>query len=153
MTTVEMTDIRTTLTKEASFGRSKKIKLKIPGGWNAHVPVVQPDAETMQRLSAYWQADGHPPRIAQRMALETIRKRYIQCHVKQLRESLRRYARRYAERFPHLIRDDGTLAGFDPAKMQTAYVPGENTGRSGKAFVDEFFAEMREEGENEQRAA
>lgn len=109
----------------------------IPGGWKAWVPEVVVREEDLQHWARYYQFDGYPPHQARAMAERAIIRKHEAGWIRDLRRSLVRWAQIYLKRF-------GDLQGFDPERMQQAYYPGENTGRRGKAFVNQLMREMRE---------
>lgn len=122
--------------------RYQERTLFVPGGWTAFVPEVTPDANTLQAFTRYLEADGMSRMVARQAALETIQSVFESGYLRGIRNMLYARAKEYAQRFPALVRDDGTLAGFDPTQLQRAYFPFERTGRRGKHFVDEIMRGM-----------
>lgn len=140
---VEMPEITT---ESERFGT-----LRVEGGWEARVPeLAPPDTDDVFRAHVRYRVqDG----LSADEAEQDVRSRYlrgwISWYKRQLKYSIRGWAERYAEMHPELVADDGSLAGFDPERMQSCYFPFENTGRKGKPFARELMREMAQEAKNE----
>jgi hypothetical protein len=119
-------------------------KIFIPGGWKAYVGEISIDAET---LRAYARVIGDTNE-----ALELHQQLYEKGYMVALRLAIARRAQRYHELFPKLaqpLRRDFnttqkyvTLLGFDPAALQSTFIPYERPGRGGNPLVDETLREM-----------
>lgn len=112
--------------------------IHIPAGWEARVPQVTPDAETIRAYASYFQRQGLRPAEAEQAVHEMVQEVFEGGWMMKLRLSLARWAEIYENRF-------GTMEGFRPEVMQQAFVPGENTGRAGKAYVNSMLREMRDD--------
>lgn len=121
-------------------------RLRLPSGWSADVPEIQPEWEcaAVQSLVNY-EAQGLNRREAEAAVAETLREKWTQDWRADLLGAMRYYMRTYARRHPEAVRPDGSLAGFDPERASRWWVPGENTGRRGKTFLVSEMAEMAKE--------
>lgn len=119
--------------------------LFVPGGWMATVPEVTPDPQALQAFQRYLEADGMTPALARLTALDTIQGVFEAGYLRGIRNMLYSRVKDYADRWPQLVREDGTLEGFDPERLQGAYFPFERVGRRGKSFVDIMLGEMAKE--------
>ena len=120
--------------------------------WKAPVPIVERiDKEMGEALAAYFQRSGYPPDRAVNRAMATVQWTLESAYKRAIGASIRRYAVVYARLYPHLWREDGTLAGFDPAEMVWASMPHEKSpGRLGKKLARQT---MRTFAEKEAHAA
>ena len=112
----------------------------IPGGWKAWVPEFFVDATYMQALTQAL-APYHPePEKEARRRMQDMGEVGF---VSRLKDFIRRHADRYAKRFPHTRRPDRTLAGFDPERLQTRFIPGERSwGNNPKPYITKALTEM-----------
>ena len=91
---------------------------------------------------------------ARKLAIEMHQNVYNYAWRILLSQSVFYWAKQYAKRYPGAMinHPDGdfvyTLAGFDPAKMQFAFVPNQNPGVEGLKFVDSMLREMHDESSN-----
>ena len=125
--------------------RRRRQKIKIPGGWIAKVPSIQLKNEDRDAFIRYYQsARGVSPIRAEEVIDDAMQGIFVKGWLLGLREMLVIRAQEYRTIF-------GTLDGFDPAKIQAAYVPGENTGRAGKPVVRKMLLLMGREAGLEPR--
>lgn len=123
----------------------RKRKIVVPGGWFAYVPEVAVKELDVVALGRYFSSVyGAKPSRARAETIQRVQQLFTSCWLRQLHESVRRWARVYAGQFPALRQLDGTLAGFDPEKLQMAggFVPRDNTGRRGKHWVRDTLTQM-----------
>lgn len=115
--------------------------LKIPGGWDASVPVIKTvDDAAVRAYSRFFQTKyGYSQAEGEEEFLQRLQDLLDASWRRHLQESLKHYARRYAKYHPEKIQDDGTLLGFDPARVQRAWMMQEITGRAGKEGVERLF--------------
>lgn len=130
-----------------SFKQNGKT-LIIPGGWSANCPVIEKlDAATLRAYGRFLQTEhGLDMEEAEAETYGRMQKLLEASWTRHLQESLKHYARRYAKYHPERITDEGLLSGFDPVKIQRAWMPQENTGRRGKEGVERLFDSFLEEG-------
>lgn len=110
---------------------------RIPGGWIAHVPVFSADPTYTNALTEALVPEFGGMRFqAEKEAKNTVDELGSVEFVSRLRDFIKRNADTYARRWPHLISDDRTLRGFDPAELQKRFVPGAaSKGRFPKAYL------------------
>jgi len=118
--------------------------LFIPGGWQARIPGVTFYPGDLAPLYAHFQKRGHNFAVATQQAEGALEAIWIRAYLDGMREAITNAALRYDAIYPEL-----ELAGFDPEKVQAAYVPGDKfTGRRGKVGLKKLLVEM---GQEEQR--
>lgn len=127
MKKVKMTKIQTALGEE---------EIVIDEGWMANILEVKPASEAeITPYVRYFQRQGLKPADARAEVLRLVQELFEAEYVRRLRNSLRRWAREFYE-------ENGTLAGFDPALLQNAFVPAQNFGRAGNEVAHDLMEEM-----------
>lgn len=117
-----------------------RLGLHIPGGWEVKVPEVAVIDADLAPFVQYFMRDGYLPEDARRKAEMAMQRVWTRAWLQGLKEAIALLAKDYM----HI---HGTLAGFDPAALQGAYVPGDNTGRAGRPRVTMALVKMGQQGE------
>jgi len=113
--------------------------LVVPGGWIARIPSIKL-YESEERVYADYFRSKHG--MHEGIACERVREAFIALWVRAwtvtLKEAIADMATKYKRMHPDL-----GLRGFDPAKAQVGYVPGDvRTGVRGKPAVTELLRRM-----------
>lgn len=117
--------------------------LTIKGGWMIKVPEVEMrEAEQEAYVKYLNKAHGMSPITASKVVSEATQRAFTTAFKQKLRDMLFTRADEYVAMY-------GDLRGFDPERLQAAYVPGENTGRAGKPVVRRLLQLMREEADDD----
>ena len=123
-------------TRKAKDIRRKKGNIRIPGGWTIKIPSIEmKEGEKDAYVKYLSKSHGTPPQLAERKIQASMQKVFDRGWMIGLREMLVDRAAEYRSIF-------GDLEGFDPERLQGAYVPGENTGRAGKPVVRRLLVQM-----------
>jgi len=130
--------------------KQRKITLVIEGGWEAKVPQI---TEINNEFSKAWieylvtAKMQKSQAIAMRAAAIMHQNMYNYAWRVMLSQSIFYWAKQYAKRYPEQLVEVGKncyiLSGFDPAKMQFAFVPNQKPGTDGLKFVDAMMREMK----------
>ena len=133
------------------------IVIRIPGGWTVRVSSHEAEPWLYEGYTRYFISCGVEIGKAMLIAKRTVEQYCVHGYADGLREAISRRAMEYAEMWPQHIVDTGerkgklrivTLRGFDAAKVQQMYVPGQNMGRAGQDYVKEMLADMGREIHN-----
>lgn len=113
--------------------------LVVPGGWIARIPSMHGYAAEEETYAAYFRTKHA---MHEGVALDRVREAFtalwILAWTDGLKDAVAKMARKYAKMHPDL-----GLRGFNPAKAQIGYVPGDvRTGVRGKPAVTELLRRM-----------
>ena len=113
--------------------------ITVDGGWTLHVPeITQLDDQTMSVYSEAWvDSLGADPWNLERRVRETIQDVLTRVWKADAGRAITYWLRKY-------VKLHGTTRGFVPEIAVRLRVPGENTGRRGKAYARVALKEMYE---------
>ena len=110
--------------------------ITIPGGWHAWVPEGTNDAQALQLYARYYAADGLRPAQSLEKAEAMLQAVLQNDWSRRLTQFVRREAKLHVSKV-------GSLAGFDPERLQAAFMPHDNKiGCGGKNALRVLRAEM-----------
>ena len=113
--------------------------ITVDGGWTLHVPeITQLDDQTMSVYSEAWvDSLGADPWNLERRVRETIQDVLMRVWKADAGRAITYWFRKYVKLY-------GTARGFVPELAVRLRVPGENTGRRGKAYARVMLKEMHD---------
>ena len=125
-------------------------RILVRGGWTAHIPRALPTPDTYATYTQYYRSLGASEMNARALTEKMIQEVLEGGYVHKLQMAIKRQAQAYAEAFPDLHRltqpkygmKRTILVGFDPAKAQENFVPGDRFGRAGKTWLKDSLKEM-----------
>lgn len=122
----------------------KPTRYLIPGGWHLPIPHFTSDPEYEGVLTGVLMPDyQHDPVRARADARRRIDSLARNGWMNGLREFVIRCAVDYGRRFPHKVTNDRTLAGFDPLRVASLYIPlARACGRDGRKDVRNLLVAM-----------
>ena len=114
-------------------------RITVDGGWTLHIPeITQLDDETMSAYSEAWvDSLGADPWNLERRVRETIQDVLTRVWKADAGRAITYGLRKYVKLYR-------TAQGFVPERAVRLRVPGENTGRRGKAYARVALREMYE---------
>ncbi len=125
-------------------------KIRVPGGWHAHIPRATPTPDTYATYSRYYRSLGASEVNARKLVDDMIQGLLEADYIHKLQMAIKYQAQRYAEAYPDLHKliqpsfghKRTILLGFDPEKAQENFVPGDRFGRAGKSWLKDSLREM-----------
>ena len=122
----------------------QKGKLKIPGGWILTIPCVQLDLSTETYLTSnIINLTGLSPFDARDRLKDAIQETFERGYLYKFKWHLLHWARIYAKQFPEVVREDGTLRGFNAEVLGQRWMPGKREGGKEDKVTRELLADWR----------